>query len=387
MKFSIIMPTYNDCDSISETLESIISQDYQNWELLISDDGSTDDTKKVVDSFIKKHKEKRIKYFHQDNQDQLNAILNVTDKITGDYVYILHSDDLFYDEHVLSNALKELEDTNIDAIISSPIIIDEKSNITGIQKVKKYVRSNSSIALQLLWMGRNLYIDFAFHKKESFITNVLNNYLTWNTPFWLKLDSPPEMLNVKNVNFPFFKYRVFEGNYINNPIGKLNVINGELRTAINLMYYYNIPFYKFQYIIFRALNKFRINYNPIYNEKETKNKYAIIKFIIKKRYNNEYKKNKYLYNLLEFYKTNSNRTIKVDSIDSKDFIYYGKDMRRFNKDLLNNKLSKIYEKIIDEMKKGFSTIEVRTKEDKEKMAIITKFLCIDKAIDIKIKGK
>ena len=41
MKFTIIMPTYNDGNSITETLESVIRQSYNNWELLISIDGST----------------------------------------------------------------------------------------------------------------------------------------------------------------------------------------------------------------------------------------------------------------------------------------------------------------------------------------------------------
>ena len=54
MKISIIMPTYNDSSSIEETLNSIVNQSYINWELLISDDGSTDNTKEVVNNFIKK---------------------------------------------------------------------------------------------------------------------------------------------------------------------------------------------------------------------------------------------------------------------------------------------------------------------------------------------
>ena len=54
MKFTIIMPTYNDGITITETLESIINQSYDNWELLISIDGSTDDTISVIEKFIKK---------------------------------------------------------------------------------------------------------------------------------------------------------------------------------------------------------------------------------------------------------------------------------------------------------------------------------------------
>lgn len=374
MKFSIIMPTYNDSESITETLESVISQDYSNWELLISDDGSTDNTKEVIESFIKKHKENRIKYYYQENQDQLNAILNISDKITGDYVYILHSDDLFADNNVLTKANNYLSNSKADAIISSPIVIDKDSKIMGNQKVKKYKRKEYILALQLLWLGRNYYIDFAFHKKNSFLDNVKNNYLMWNFPFWLNINEEISMLDVENVDFPFFKYRVFEGNYINNEIGKLNVINGELRTASNLMKHYEIPLYKVQYLIFRILNKIRLNYIPIYLKRETKNKAKVIKFIINKRFSTI--NNRFLKALISYYEKNSNREIIIEKINPKDFIYYGKDMRKFNNDLLNNHLSNIYDYILNEMEIGFGKILVKTEKDKEKMIIVTKFLCI-----------
>lgn len=53
MKFNIIMPTYNDSDSIEETIKSLISQNYKNWRLLISDDGSTDNTKVIIKKYLK----------------------------------------------------------------------------------------------------------------------------------------------------------------------------------------------------------------------------------------------------------------------------------------------------------------------------------------------
>ena len=385
MKFTIIMPTYNDSESIIEALDSVVMQTYKNWELLISDDGSTDDTREIIQQYLKKKKEKRIKYYYHNNQDQLNAILNIFPYITGDYIYILHSDDLLADKYVLEKALKEFKNSKIDALISSPIIINEKSEITGNLQVKKYKKSESTIALQLLWLGRNLYTDTAFHTYKSFTTTVKYNYLTWNTPFWLDLREKPAMLNVKNAIFPFFKYRIFEGNYINNPVGKLNVINGELRTAINLMKYYNLPFYKVQYLFFRTLNKLNISYKPIYKKTESKNKKEIIKFIIKKKYKNDYKDNVFLKNLILFYARKSNRIITVDEINKNDFIYYGKDMRKFNKDLLSNKISNIYAKIIGEMQQGFSKILVTNEEDLEKMVVITKFLCIYPFISIEIK--
>lgn len=384
MKFTIIMPTYNDSSTIIESINSILKQTYHNWELLISDDGSTDDTKKVVQELVKKNKESRITYFYHENKDQLNAIMQVMPAMTGDIIYILHSDDIFDDVNVLEKANNYFERNKVDAIIADSEIINKNSKKIGYFHVKKYKKNDSMIALQLLWLGRNLFTDMAFHTKESFISNVKENYLCWNTPFWLDLQNKPRMLNVKNVDFNFFKYRVFQENYINDEIGKFNVLNGELRTAVNLMKYYDIPFYKFQYFMFRALNKLNLNYHPFYLKRETKNKYDIIKFIIKKRCEN-FEKNIFLNSLLNFYLNNKSvRKIKIDNIDEDEKIYIGADMRVFNKKIINNELSDFYKEILAEMDKGFKTI-ITSKKNYEKVVLISKFLCIYSFINIEIK--
>ena len=67
-KVSILMPTYNDADTICETLDSICSQNYNNWELIIIDDGSSDNTKEVINTYIEKNNlNKKIKYVFQEN--------------------------------------------------------------------------------------------------------------------------------------------------------------------------------------------------------------------------------------------------------------------------------------------------------------------------------
>ncbi len=393
MKFNIIMPTYNDSDSIEETIKSLISQNYKNWRLLISDDGSTDNTKEIIEKYLKNSdeydyskkfsRESQIEYYYQENQDQLNAIKNVSHLIDkNSLVLILHSDDILDNENVLQNINDYFEQNNVDAIIADLPTMNENSISLGIQKTKEYKRRKYIPVLQLLWLGRNLYADTFVAKEKVFKTQIINNYINWNTPFWLNYENKIEMLNVKKVDFFIIRYRVFEGNYINNEIGKLNVINGELRTAINLMKHYNILLYKAQYLLFRLLNKFKLNYIPIYQKKETKDKAKIIRFIINKRFPEI--NNRFLKSLLSFYEKNNTREIVIDKINPKDFIYYGKDMRKFNNDLLNNKLSNIYDKILDEMEKGFNKIIVSDEEAKEKMIIITKFLCIEPFVTIEL---
>lgn len=383
-KVSILIPTYNDSRYIEETLDSVMNQDYDNYEVLICDDGSTDDTKSVIAKYKKKKdKNNKIKYFYQDNADQLNALINLIPYITGEYVYILHSDDLLC-ENVLSKMVSYMENNmGVDSIISDMYIIDKNSNVVGIQKVDKYKNKMSTIALQLLWLGRNLYVDMAFHRRDVFIEKVYNNYLFWNGPFWLNINSN-DMLNVKNVEFPFFKYRVFEDNYLNSEGANLNVINGEIRVVTRLLNNYYIPLYKIQYFVYRLFNKFKLKYNPFYLNRETNNKYQIIKFVLNKRFtDSEIDNNLFLKSLLLFYKNKNERAISLDVNNVN--IYYGKDMRVFNKKITNNNIEDIYKNIMNEMQIGFNEIIINDDNIYEDVVSILKFFCIYPYVKITIE--
>lgn len=389
LKFTIVMPTYNDADTIIFTLESIRKQEYKNWELIISNDGSTDNTREILKDYIEKNAlEDKVKYIEAENGDQNNAILRTLEYITGDYVYILHSDDLLNNDNLLKDANNYLiKNREYDAIIADAIIVNKNYELIDIKKTKKYSKKEYIMPLMLLWLGRNLYIDMAFFKKKVFVTKAKESYIKWNFPFWFDPEKY-ELLNVKKVDFPFFKYMVYEGNYINNEIGSLNVINGELRTAINLMKKYRVPLYKLQYLIFRTFNKFNIGYKPFYIVKETsdKEKYNIVKFIMNKRYSDEdIEKYLGLKNTLLFfknYKKDGNKILNIPKIDDNEFIYYGKDIRRFNKDMLSNNISKTTLYILENMKDGFNKVVLENKEDEEKVKVILKFLYIDKFVDI-----
>ena len=386
MKISFITPTYNDAESIVETMESVVNQTYKNWEMIIVDDGSTDNTKQVVENYIKERNVDKIKYVYQENGDQLNAIITGTKHITGDYVFLIHSDDLLTSENLLQQAVDYLKNNpQYDSITADLTIIDVDSNITGTQKVRDYKINKKIPAILLLWLGRNLFVDFGFHKKEVFMNQIFDSYTTWNMPFWLYYQNEPKMLNVKKVDFPLLKYRVHANNYMNNFKGKLNVINGELRTAARLMYYYHIPCYTIQYFLYRVFNKLKLGniFTPIYFSKPQKNKGNVIEFIIKKRFRQEeYKENTFLNSLINFYKKDANRAIIIDKIPDGLKIYKGKDNNDFNKKILNNTLEEFYTNFLNEMSTGFNKIELKKKEDKEKLIDILKFLCIYNFVEI-----
>ncbi len=389
MKIYILMPTYNDSSTIVYSLDSILSQNYKNYEIIIVDDGSTDDTKKVINNYKKKYdKDNKIKYIYQENKDQLNALKTACNHIKEkkSLVYILHSDDLLDNPDVFKKAINYMKNNNYDAIISNVDTIDGNGNLSGKIKINKYINKKYIMPLQLLWLGRNLYIDSGFFRANIFLNQVYNNYLTWNGPFWLDLDSK-SILNVKNVDFNFFKYRVFEKNYINNDLGKLCVINGEIRVVTRLLNYYYIPFYKIQFYMYRLFNKLKINklFRPFYFNKEAKNKKEVIKFFLRKRFTDiEITNNLYLNAIDNFYSKNTSRTIVIDEIPDDLPIYLGSDLRTFNKKIIENKLEEFYVNFLNEMQIGFDKIIINEKY-KEKITNIVKFLSIYGSVEIVFK--
>ena len=91
-KVSIILPTYNRADLIMETIQSILSQTYQNWELLVIDDGSDDNTAEIISQV----NDERIKYFFAGRIGIGSKIKNIgLEKATGELVAFIDSDDLW----------------------------------------------------------------------------------------------------------------------------------------------------------------------------------------------------------------------------------------------------------------------------------------------------
>ena len=89
---SVVVPTYNRAHLIGETIQSVIDQTYSNWELIIVDDGSEDDTKNIIDKFA----DKRIHYFAIDHCGIFGKVRNVgMQRANGDLIAFLDSDDLW----------------------------------------------------------------------------------------------------------------------------------------------------------------------------------------------------------------------------------------------------------------------------------------------------
>lgn len=94
---SIIMPTYNRADLIGESLDSVLAQTYQNWECLIVDDGSDDNTENVIKGYLE---DKRFHYYKKENEGAAIARNYAVSKSKGIYILPLDSDDLIHKTYI-----------------------------------------------------------------------------------------------------------------------------------------------------------------------------------------------------------------------------------------------------------------------------------------------
>ncbi len=126
-KVSVIMPVYNGARFVGKAIESVLAQNFQDWELIVVNDGSTDATAAVLAGFS----DGRIHVIHQPNGGEAVARNRGLDALSGGYVAFLDADDLY-----LPNALEDMSDyldahPEADALFSDGYFCDESDRPLG----------------------------------------------------------------------------------------------------------------------------------------------------------------------------------------------------------------------------------------------------------------
>ncbi len=121
---SIIIPTFNNAVYIRDALESVFSQSYNSYEIIVIDDGSTDDTQTILKSYLN-----QIQYIYQEHSGVAIARNRGLSIASGKYVAFLDSDDLFFSDK-LTTQVKFLDDhPEIGAVHSGWHLIDSDKNL------------------------------------------------------------------------------------------------------------------------------------------------------------------------------------------------------------------------------------------------------------------
>ena len=122
---SIVTPAFNRAAYIGETIESVLQQSYQNWEMIIVDDGSTDGTAAVVQRYLSDQRIRLIKQISkQISKGPASSRNRGIESAKGEYISFLDADDLFL-PHKLETSLAAM-DAETDLVYSAMILIDDQ---------------------------------------------------------------------------------------------------------------------------------------------------------------------------------------------------------------------------------------------------------------------
>ena len=114
VEISVIIPAYNAADYLDEAISSIINQSFRDLEIICVDDGSTDNTLEILQSYASK--DDRIHVFHQENQGADYATDNGISKSKGKYIYFMDADDIL-DLNALEELHNLIEEKDLDFVI------------------------------------------------------------------------------------------------------------------------------------------------------------------------------------------------------------------------------------------------------------------------------
>lgn len=215
---SIIIPTYNRAHLISETLDSILLQTYKNWECIIIDDGSTDDTDFLLDNYTKK--DDRFQYYKRPKERPKgpNSSRNFGFEISkGEYLKWFDSDDLMH-TNLLENQIKVINDIT-ECIVCKVVHYDFQND--------KFLKENKIYSDNLIedylvgkiafYISGPLWKRSFINKQKELFDETIKNLDDWDFNLRMLYQEP----SIIYLEEALIQYRVHEAS-LSNEIGKLN---------------------------------------------------------------------------------------------------------------------------------------------------------------------
>ncbi|MGV0922712.1 glycosyltransferase family 2 protein [Empedobacter tilapiae] len=169
---TIFTPTYNRANTLPKLYESLLEQKYKNFEWIIVDDGSTDDTKKIIEQWILESKLK-IRYFLQQNGGKHRAINKGVEHAEGELFFIVDSDD-----YLLDNSLEIIDDSSNLLNATTVAIAFRRQYPDGIV-IGEIFRENNFISNHII---KTNILKYTGDLAEVIKTEVIKNYNFPNFP-------------------------------------------------------------------------------------------------------------------------------------------------------------------------------------------------------------
>lgn len=208
-KVSIITPAYNASRFIAQTIDSVIAQTHPDWEMLIVDDGSKDNTAEIIEEYASK--EPRIKLIKQQNAGSAAARNNALRNASGKYICFLDADDL-WDPNFLESQIKFMAQKNAQLVYASYRRMNEEN-----QEILKPFIVPDMVDYKGLLKTCSISCLTAMYDRETLDDNFFNEQLKSmrdDFVFWLQiLKKTPFAFGNKAV---LASYRVFASSTTGN---------------------------------------------------------------------------------------------------------------------------------------------------------------------------
>lgn len=250
---SIIVPAYNIEKYIAETIECVLNQTYQNWELEITDDCSTDGT---VDAIVK--------YLSQDNRIHLwkldknsgaaEARNNSIRHARGRYIAFLDGDDWWYPDK-LEKQIQFMEENNYEFTFTDFEYADATLNITGVSHKPK------SLSYRKLLLGNNIGTPGVVYDTKNIGKLYMHN-LKFSEDWMLWIDIAKRTGRAYALNCPLWKYRTLPNSLSRN---KLENVKQNLRVYRKILGFSKISAYLIFFLGFMPLHIHKLLYTKIHS--------------------------------------------------------------------------------------------------------------------------
>lgn len=379
VKISVLIPAYNSAKTIVEALESIKNQTYQNWEIILINDGSQDETEKILRRYLG-NKKLPLKYTKQTHHNYFKAIRHGLKYASGEIIFVLDADKILFNQNVFYRAVSTILGEKCDGMFVGIRAMYQRLKDGKFHLVRPYYRNEVSLIKTALGLGTNIYTNYAFWRREIFETSVYENYLINGMPAWYNAENNLG-LRVVNGNFVGLKYRVSKKvNLGDNPLKQNNSktlfeLSTNLRTLHHIVSRINVPAYSTQATLYNLISRLHIAslYPSIFKQGQTSLK-KITPLVVKNIKDSELD-NVYLKTIVDFSNNfDPQKTAKI-VIPKGTKIYWGTEIDEFSNKLSKNMLDQFYYDLMKIISQGTTIYKIK-KDDQKKLEQILEFFTI-----------
>ncbi len=379
VKISVLIPTYNSAKTIVEALESIKNQTYQNWEIILINDGSQDETEEILRRYLGNTK-LPLKYTKQTHHNYFKAIRHGLKYASGEIIFVLDADKILFNQNVFYRAVSTILGEKCDGMFVGIRAMYQRLKDGKFHLVRPYYRNEVSLIKTALGLGKNIYTNYAFWRREIFETSVYENYLINGMPVWYNAENNLG-LRVVNGNFVGLKYRVSKKvNLGDNSLKQNNSktlfeLSTNLRTLHHIVSRINVPAYSTQATLYNLINRLHIAslYPSIFKQGQTSLK-EITPLVVKNIKDSELD-NVYLKTIVDFSNNfDPQKTAKI-VIPKGTKIYWGTEIDEFSNKLSKNMLDQFYYDLMKIISQGTTIYKIK-KDDQKKLEQILDFFTI-----------